>query len=230
VEFTLLGAALLAAAAVYGVLYYEARRANALECTRELWDVVLIAAMSGVLAGRLAAMVIGGTNPLTNLPDVLIVRSGVDTGWASLTALAVFGVSARRDLWRIADAVAPAALAGLAAWHAACTMRGACLGTPSDLPWAVASEGSAVGRHPVEIYAALALLAGAIVLIVGKRRHPPAGMVGAAALLIAALVRLLTEPLRPVIGAGPTAWYGAGAAVGAALALWRWRVGRRSSS
>lgn len=229
-EFTLLGAALLSAAAVYATLYYEEKRRVTPGRARDLWDIVLIAAVTGLFVGRLAAMALAGTNPLTHPADVVVVRSGVDTGWASVAALGALAVAGRRDPWRTADAIAPAALAGLAAWHASCVLRGACLGTPSGLPWAVAQSGSRLGRHPVEIYAALGLLAAAALLLAWTRRLRPPGTVAAIALAAAAAARLATEPLRPVLGSGPEPWYAAGVVTGLALAVWRWRAGHRGAS
>jgi prolipoprotein diacylglyceryltransferase len=220
-EFTLLGAVALAAAATGGVLWFEQGRANPPGSARRLADAALAAALAGLLAGRLASMVAGGNNPLTHPADIVIVRSGVDTGFAALAALLVLVLYGRHDLWATADGLAPAALAGLAGWQVSGVFRSAWLGTPSGLPWAAAQAGSTVTRHPVEIYAALALLLAAVGLHLWMRRSTRPGMVGAAALLVAAAVRLATEPLRLSLGAGPEWWYGAGVAAGAALLGWR---------
>ena len=75
-EFSLLGAALIAALGVYAVLWYEAGRTNAADCTRELWDMALGTAVIGVLVGRLVAMIRGGTNPLTP-PGAILIVSGI---------------------------------------------------------------------------------------------------------------------------------------------------------
>jgi prolipoprotein diacylglyceryltransferase len=124
---------------------------------------------------------------------------------------------ARGQLWPVLDGLAAASLAGLAGWHASCVVRDSCLGTPSDLPWAFAQEGSSVTRHPVEIYAALALAAAAVTLVLLKAHMRLApGVAAGAALVIAAVVRLATEPLRPSIGDGPVGWYVAGILVGMA--------------
>lgn len=220
-EFALLGAALVAAAAAAGMLWLEAGRTNPAGPEVRLGDRALAATLAGVLAGRLAAMVAGGTNPLTHPADIVIVRAGVDTGAASLAALTVLALLSRRSLWAAADGLAPAALAGLAGWHLSGMFRSAWLGTPSDLPWAFAQSGSTVTRHPVEVYAALALLAGAVALHLWKRRPPRPGIVAATALVVAAATRLGSEPLRIGLGSGPYGWYAAGVAAGAVLLLWQ---------
>ena len=138
-----------------------------------LTDLLIGAGVAGLITGRLAAMILAGTNPLTHPGDILIVRSGVDTGFASLAALVYVGLATRRNLPVAADAVAPAALVGLAGWHAGCLYRGACLGTTSSLPWAFAQPGSDVTRHPVEIYAALLFLRRVWVCFGGFAGEPP---------------------------------------------------------
>ena len=223
-EFSLLGAALIAVFGLYLVLWYEAGRTNAADCTRELWEAALGAAVAGVLVGRLSAMVRGGTNPLTHPGDILIVRGGIDTVAAAIASLAALLSLTRRDVWIRFDALAPAVLGGLAAWHGACLARGACLGTPSGLPWAFAEHGGGVTRHPTELYAALLLVAGVILLIWWKRHHPPSGSVAGIALAMAAGARLATEPLRPVLGSGLEWWYLAGTVVGGGAAAWRFRA------
>jgi len=226
-EFSLLGAVAVAIAGIYLILWWEAGRGNAADCTRDLWDMILTAGVAGLVAGRLAAMMSGGTNPITNPGDILIIRSGVDTGVASLAALAIAAIVARRDLLPTLDAIAPASVAGLAGWQAGCLVRDACLGTPTGLPWGISQAGSTITRHPVEIYAALLLVLGAVALIAWKRRHPPAGMVAGAALAWAGAARLVTEPMRPGIGAGPEWWYAAAIASGVALASWMLLRARR---
>jgi prolipoprotein diacylglyceryltransferase len=222
-EFGLLVQAFVGIGALYGVLWFEARRANAADCTRNLWDVALAAGLAGLVVGRLAAMLIAGTNPVTRPGDVLIVRGGVDTVWASLGALATMALLARKEALAVADGLSAAVLAGLAGWHAGCMVTDTCLGTPSDLPWALSLPGSEVTRHPVELYAALgyALAAGAVTL--WRRRSPPLGAAAAAGLALAGAVRLATEPLRPVLGGGLGAWYLVATLLGLAAMLFALR-------
>lgn len=219
-EFSLVGAAAIGLTGVYAVLWWEAGRGNAADCTRALWDLLLASAVTGLVVGRLVAMVRSGTNPLTHPGDILIVRGGVDTAAAAIAALTVAAFQARKDLLPTLDAAAPAAVAGLAGWQAGCLVRGSCLGTPTGLPWGMHLDGSTVGRHPVELYAALLLMAGVIALIAWKRRHPAPGMVVGTAIAWAGTARLATEPMRLGIGTGPEWWYAAGIAAGVGLTAW----------
>jgi prolipoprotein diacylglyceryltransferase len=221
VEFTLLGAMFVGVVPLYAVLYWEAKRANAASCARNLWDVALTAIIVGAVVGRIAAMVSDGVNPLTHPADLIIIRGGVATGPAAVAALATVAWLGRDELWAVMDGLAAAALAGLGGWHLGCVVRDACLGTPSDLPWAIAQEGSTVTRHPVEIYAALALfVAAGLVALWRVRSRPRPGVAAAVALAVASLVRLATEPLRPTLAGGPIAWYILGTLVGLIAAVW----------
>ncbi len=220
-EFTLLGAVAVAVALMYLVLRYEGGRTNAADCTRDVWDGLVSAAVIGLIVGRLVAMIQAGTNPISHPGDILIVRAGVDTVAASAVALVTYLVMTRQDTWWLADAAAPAAVAGLAGWHGGCLVRDACLGTSSDLPWAVAQTGSTVTRHPVEIYAALLLVVAAIGFLWWKRHRPRPGIIAAAAVATAALVRLATEPMRPGLGGDQSWWYASAAALGLGVIVWR---------
>lgn len=219
-EFTLLGAVVFAYVAFWVTMWWEGPRGNAAGCARSPFDTAVAATMAGLLAGRLASMIGGGVNPLTNPADILIVRSGVATGPAALTGLLVYGWLSRSELIAMFDAVAPAAVAGLAGWHAGCLVRGTCLGTQSDLPWAMTQPGSTITRHPVEIYAAVLMGVVAGVLAWWKYRGRPAvGLPAGIALAAASAVRLVTEPLRTALGTGPVWWYVAGVACGLAVAV-----------
>ncbi|MEA2000672.1 MAG: prolipoprotein diacylglyceryl transferase family protein [Actinomycetota bacterium] len=229
-EFTLLGAVFVAMVPLYVTLYWEARRGNAASCSKNLWDVALTAAIVGVFAGRVAAMIGDGVNPITHPADLIIVRGGVATGPAAVAALATVMWIGRHELWGVLDGLAAAALAGLGGWHAGCVVRDACLGTPSDLPWALAQEGSTVTRHPVELYAALILFSGAALIALWRMRGRPApGVPAGLALALAALTRLIAEPMRPTLGGGPTLWYWFGLVLGLAVTAWAWN-GRNDSA
>jgi prolipoprotein diacylglyceryltransferase len=210
-EFSLLAAALLGIALAFLTLRIE--RARGVTERRDLVDVVIGSSIVGLAVGRVAAMILQGTNPLAHPLDLFFVRGGVDTGFASLGALAFLAWTARHDFWQTVDLIAPAALAGLAGWHAGCVFRGSCVGTVTTLPWGI--HDGTVSRHPVEIYAALLLIVGAVVLIVWRRRLA-GGVAASLALTIAGGVRLVTEPLRVGLGSNPTPWYLAGVLVGLA--------------
>lgn len=227
-EFTLLWAAATGVGVALLVARAEKRLGLIPDEVGSLGDLILGAAVAGLITGRLAAMVLAGTSPFAHPGDILIVRSGVDTGFASLGALAFVGFVSREHLAMAFDAVAPAALAGLGGWHAGCLYRGACLGTSSSLPWAIAQEGSPVTRHPVEIYAALLFLAAALLFLRWLRSGSGVpGAIGTAGLSLAGAIRLITEPLRPSLGPGPVGWYGVAIAVGIIIGsvLW-WRLRR----
>jgi len=220
-EFTLLGSVAVAVTFLYVVLRFEGGRTNAADCTRDVWDALVSAAVVGVVIGRLVAMIRAGTNPISHPGDILIVRAGVDTIAASLGSVVAYLVLTRKDAWWLADAGAPAALAGLAGWHGGCVVRDACLGTPSDLPWAIAQTGSSIGRHPVEIYAFVALGLAVVLLLWWKRQRPAPGVVAAAGLAVAALVRWGTEPMRLGLGSDLAWWYAVAALLALLIMSWR---------
>lgn len=204
-EFTLLWAALTAV-----VFAWAGTRIWAERLPDHPTDRMIGAATGGLVAGRLTAMILQGTNPLAHPMDIIIVRGGVHTGAAAIGAIVTYLWSGK---WRLEhlDATAPAALLGLAGWHAGCLWRGACLGTESSLPWAWAGPGSQITRHPVEIYAAIGLIEAAwLVSRLPWRLLARSG----SALALAGLIRFATEPMRPSITGGPVAWYVAAIMVG----------------
>ncbi|MFW2339352.1 MAG: prolipoprotein diacylglyceryl transferase family protein, partial [Acidimicrobiia bacterium] len=195
--------------------------------------VLLGAAIVGLVVGRLAAMILTGTNPITHPADMILIRGGVDTGFASVGALVYLAFALRRGGWRAADAIAPAALAGLAGWHGGCLFRGTCLGTRSELPWALSEPGSDLTRHPTELYAALLFLGVALVALTLLPRSLPRSAVFFLGLASAGLIRLVTEPIRPSLGSGPIWWYSTAALLGVILLgvafLRSYRDGQRHS-
>ena len=220
-EFTLLGAAAIAGGVAYGMLWWEAKRGNAARCAGNLWETAMVSVVAGIFLGRIVTMLIDGVNPLAHPLDVMLVRSGVSTVGATLGTALLFLWLSRKEPIAMADGISAAALAGLAGWAAGCLVRGTCLGTASDLPWALAQDGSTVTRHPVGIYAALLLAAAAVAIAWWKAyRRPPAGMPASLAIVAAAAVRLATEPLQPSLSGGPVLFYAAALVVGLVGVVW----------
>ena len=229
-EFTLLWAALLGVAAMWAMLRVEERRGLLPDTRADWFDLLIGSAVIGLVVGRLAAMILTGTNPLTHLADIILIRGGVDTGFASLATLLYLLWATRRSGLVPLDAVAPAALAGLAGWHSGCLFRGTCLGSRSNLPWTWAEPGSDLTRHPTELYAALLFLAAAVGVLLLLDRMRRGGVPAGLTLAAAGLIRLITEPMRPSIGSGPIWWYTAAIVAGITLAgaaLLRRAPGRR---
>jgi hypothetical protein len=178
-------------------------------------DRLLGAAAAGLLAGRLGAMVLAGVNPVTHPLDIVIIRAGVDTRVATIAAVVALLVSTR-DAVTI-DRLAPVAVAALSGWHGGCLWRGTCLGTASTLPWVVAQPGSSVTRHPVELYAALALAIGAWVV---ARLPATPWLKAGVGMAMAGGVRLVTQPMRPSLSGGPVGWYLAAVVIGVGVSAW----------
>lgn len=217
-EFTLLFAVLTSGVAMFVTGRVLSRR---LDGTDHPIDTLLGAAIMGLFAGRIAAMITHGVNPLTNVFEIVLVRAGVETTVAAPAAVLALAWTWRRDLPRALDAVAPVAVAGVAGWHAGCAWRGACLGTVSDLPWGLALPGSNVTRHPVEVYAALGML---MVAVIVTRFPSTPWLATGSSLAGVSAVRLLTEPLRPSLTGGPTAFYFSAILIGLAMVAARGRL------
>lgn len=229
-EFSLLGSAAIGVGAFWLMLRWEAKRGNAAGCSLDLWDAGLTAGAVGLLAGRLLAMVQAGINPLTDPAQIILVRSGVSTAGASVAAVAIFVLLARRSILEAADGIGPSVLAGLAGWHAGTLVTGSWLGAVSDLPWAQTAPGSDISRHPVELYAAaLYIVAGVGIALWKQKGRPPLGVPAGLTLAAAGGVRLITEPLRISLSGGPVWLYVGALAAGLGLAAWRSWAARRGS-
>lgn len=214
-EFSLLAAAAIGVFGFWLMLRWEGPRGNAAGCAVDLWDAGLVSAVVGLLAGRLVAMASAGINPLTDPAQILLIRSGVSTWATAFATVAVFGALTRSQFFPAADGISAAALAGLAGWHAGCLPTSGCLGTASTLPWAYPLAPGGVSRHPVELYAAVLLATGAIVVALWKERGRPALAAPAgAALAIAGGVNLAIEPMRISLDGGPGYLYASGVVIG----------------
>lgn len=212
-EFTLLGATMTGVVATW-VTVKLLERFGRLDGIDSPMDVLVGAAAVGVFSGRIVEMLTAGVNPILNPFDVLLIRGGVSTAAASFAAFAVLAWTYRADL-TILDLIAPAAVAGLAGWHAGCLWTGACLGTATGSELGFYLPGSVIARHPTEIYAAILLLLAAplVARVTGRYRATGVAIAGAS------LARLITEPFRPSLSGGPIWWYTLTAIIGIALLI-----------
>ncbi len=226
-EFRLLGAAVVGLAAAWASLALIHRADPAVR--RSSSDLLVTGVITGLIIGRLWAMIAAGTNPLAHPGDILIVRGGVDTIAAATTAVLVCGWLSRAALWPSLDALAPGATFGLAGWHAGCLLRDACLGSPTGLPWGWSATSGGVDRHPVELYAVILFIAAGLAVTRLWRRRPGTGAATLAALMAAPSIRAITEPMRPVLGEGLTASYivALGVVASAGFGVWWQRYRRR---
>lgn len=216
-EFTLLWAALTGATALWiGTKIWDEGSPD------DAFDRLVAATLVGLIVGRLAAMLVQGVNPITHPLEFIVVRGGVSTPAAAIGSVGWLAWRSRHEIAKL-DALAPAALFGLAGWHAGCLWRSACLGTASSLPWAWSSETSDITRHPVELYAGLFLVVAAFAVArLGRRVLLRTGV----ALALAGLARLATEPMRPSLTGGPVEWYGLSIALGLGVAIWGAHIAR----
>ena len=189
-----------------------ALRRSRSEVVGDPFNDLLGAVLVGIGVGRLAYLWAEGVNVFADPIELILVRGGISPVPAAAGAVAFLAWTSRSDLANRMDYLAPAALSGIAVWEAGCLWQGACLGSPSELWWAMALPGSELTRHPVGLYAAVLFAVAAIWLLV--RPLPWKGATAAMALGWAAGVRAIV-PLWSVGGWSDRGWwYLAGVIVG----------------
>lgn len=122
-------------------------------------DTVLELAIVGVVAGRLAWVAVEGLDVVLRAPTtLLLVRAGVETwiGVAAAVAWAWWRWDDGHRRWAL-SAAPPAALAGLAVWHAGCGFEGVCAGIAVE--WGVRLPGYLSPVVPVGYVEAVAAAA-----------------------------------------------------------------------
>ncbi len=170
----------------------------------EPFNDLLGAVLVGMAVGRLAYLLGEGIDLIEHPIEIVLVRGGIAPVPAAMAALGYLVWSGRSDLSIRMDHLAAPALAGLAIWEAGCWWQGSCLGSPSGIWWAVALPGSDLTRHPVGMYAAGLLAAGAVWLLLRPLRWK--GASAAAGLGWASTVRLAV-PLWSVGNWSNWAWW-----------------------
>jgi phosphatidylglycerol:prolipoprotein diacylglycerol transferase len=149
---------------------------------RRIDDVALLCAVVALVGARLLYVV---QHPAAFADDwgaalrpwsaggLVMYGGAIPAVLAALVAFRRWGI----DPWQGLDAGAPGTALGMASTRVGCFLSGCCVGTPSDVPWAVTMPGDVVARHPAQLYAALAGVAiFAALAWLDRRPRPPGGL------------------------------------------------------
>jgi phosphatidylglycerol:prolipoprotein diacylglycerol transferase len=204
------------------VLSAEMRRKG--ENPELAWDMVMWAAIGGILGAKLYYMVLHWPETVAAPWRALASRSGLVWygGFLAATGLIVWQLMRRKvSIPRAADAVAPALALAYAVGRVGCFLVGDDYGRPTDLPWAVAfpqgappstahnlrtmfgvsvPEGipgdTVLAVHPTQLYeVAMSLIIFAILWRL-RSRIAQAGMLFAVWLSLAGVERFVVELFR----------------------------------
>ena len=198
-------------------------------------DTALGALVIGLAVGRLSAVAFDDAGSLTNLGDLMIIRSGVEFWPGALAGLAWLTHRAHRD--GVSPTVRIAALvpAGLTAWscfEATCLLRGGCPGPVSTI--GIRPDGLQTSMFPVGLGVAVAAAASAFALDRSHRRGLQSLYVVILAVLGMAAIRSVASIWLPHIGSGVTRQHATSIAVlitsSVALIVLSGRRGRATSA
>lgn len=106
------------------------------------------------------------------LNPVMLPRSVMGGPPAGFAVVALTLLVVRRPVWESLGSVAPGFALGHAISRVGCLFNGCCYGTPSDLPWAIASDALHTHVHPTQIYNLLTELLAVVVMQLLWRNRP----------------------------------------------------------
>ncbi len=168
-------------------------------------DTTLGALVIGLAVGRLTALAIDDVGSLTNLGDVMIIRSGVEFWPGAAAGLAWLAYRAHREGLSASVRLAALAPAGLIAWscfEASCLLRDGCPGPVSAV--GIRPEGLVTRMFPVGLGVAVAAAASAFALDRFHRRGLRGVYVVIVAVMAVAAIRSVASIWLPRIGIGLT--------------------------
>ena len=163
------------------------------------------ALLGGLIVGRLSAVALDDPGSITNLSDLVIIRSGVEFWPGVLAACIWIALSARRDNGGATPRLAAVAPAGLLAWacyEATCLIRGGCPGPISSI--GLRPDGLTHRVFPVGLVVAAVAGSCAVILSRLHRRGMPSLYVPIIAILVIASIRSVASIWLPRIGRGIT--------------------------
>lgn len=159
----------------------------------------------GILIARLATVALDDPGSLTNIRDLLIIRSGVEF-WPGVAAgIAWIAFHSSKDRVSPARRLAAISATSLVAWACfefSCLLREGCPGPRSS--FGLRPDGLVERMVPVGLFVAAAAVTAASVIRRLHRRGMPDAQVVVLSLFAIALVRSVASIWLPRIGEGPT--------------------------
>lgn len=144
---------------IWAVLAAAARWAPTSTFRRdEIIDRLYLPAFTGLLVGRIVAVVVDDPTSLRSIRALIVIRGGVEFWPAVAAALAMIAWSlrrARREVVVGLAELAPFLLWAYAAYEAACVLRGGCYGPASDI--GLIPDGLQTRQLPIGLLLALAV-------------------------------------------------------------------------
>ncbi len=186
------------------------------------FDVALGPALAALVVGRLVTLALDDPNSIGSIPDMIIIRSGVEFWPGVAAAVGLLVWSGRRAgeaglAW--VAAVVPLAMLGYAGYEATCPFRDGCFGPQSAI--GLRPPGLSTTMLPVGLFIAGAVVIGALVVRgLAARGHSPVVIVLVSAVVVAS-VRSVGSVWLPHVGEGLTRQHrtSIGVAVAATLGI-----------
>ncbi len=170
-----------------------------------LIDVAGGGLLMGILVGRLTAVAIDDPASLTNISDLLVIRSGVEFWAGVLAGVAWIAFQARRVHVSPTERVAAITTPALVAWacyEATCVIRDGCPGPLSR--FGLRPDGLVEKVIPIGLIAAAAAAGAAAGLRYLHRRGMPGSQIVLLALVAIATIQSVASIWLPHIGTGLT--------------------------
>jgi hypothetical protein len=161
-------------------------------------DVTLGALLIGLIVGRVASVAIDDPGSLSNVSDLLIIRSGVEFWPGLATGLVWLAIRARHDHINWADRLAAISTPALVAWacyEGTCLLRDGCPGPVSS--FGLRPDGLAQRMFPVGLVVAAAALGAASAIRHAHRRGMSSNHVVVLAVGALALIRSVASIWLP---------------------------------
>jgi prolipoprotein diacylglyceryltransferase len=193
---------LLSGAAAVAAMWLAARVMALPWAPGDVLDRLLLPGIVGLLAGRVAAVLLDDPTSIGSLRAFLVIRGGVELWPGAVAAAAALAISLRRagePVTASVAALAPVVIVGYGAYEASCLLREACYGPHAAV--GLRPDGLSEPMVPLGVVVGAAIVGVAAVL---ARREPTPLLTVASATLAVAAARSAASVWLPRIGDGLT--------------------------
>ena len=163
----------------------------------DIWNAMILS-LIGMIIGSRIFYVISNFNEFGNLEELFNLNGGFSfLGGASLAGILVFVYAKHKkiNLWKLADAITPGAIAAIVIVRIGCFLIYDHLGRITNLPWGRLYIDETV-RHPIILYHIISSLAIFFIICYLKKRHLKNGLLFLYFAVYYLIFRFLTDFLR----------------------------------